>query len=142
MMRLLFLLFCLVAWLPAVATAPAQPSTAETKQTLHTVIRSQLEAFRRGDFAAAYEFAAAGIRAQFPLADFSAMVKARYPTIAANSGVTFGLTFDDGEHAIVNVRVRGQDESSRSYRYELDRVEKGWRIAGVVLQIEEDAGTI
>jgi Domain of unknown function (DUF4864) len=132
MSRLLSLLFCIAAAQFACAETPSKPSAEAVKQTLHTVIKGQLEAFRRGDFAAAYEFAAPGIREKFPVAAFTEMVKTSYPEIAANADVVFGLTFDDGDSAVVNVRIVGKDKGSRRYQYSLERAGKDWRITGVV----------
>lgn len=132
MSRLLSLLFCFLVAVPAFGESPSKPSSEVVKQTLHLVIKSQLKAFRRGDFAAAYEFAAPGIREKFPVAAFTEMVKTSYPEIAANADVVFGLTFDDGDSAVVNVRVIGKDKAARRHQYSLERTGKDWRITGVV----------
>ena len=141
MPRLLSLLFCIFAVQFALAESASKPSTDAMKQTLHTVVKSQLEAFRRGDFAAAYVFAAPGIREKFPVAAFTEMVTKGYPEIATNAEVVFGLTFDDGERAVVNVRVVGKDKASRRYQYLLERAGKDWRISGVV-PLEENETAI
>lgn len=132
MPRLLVLLCSLLAAQAITAEVPTTPSTAATRETLHAVIRSQLEAFRRGDFAAAYGFAAAGIRERFPIAAFTEMVKTSYPEIATNTAAVFGLAFDDGESAIVHVRVVAPGEVSRRFQYTLERADGAWRITGVV----------
>src|SRR5437868_7147292 len=121
MQRLLFLAWLVILAPWAEAANEAKPSTPEMKEKLHTVIRGQLAAFRKDDFAAAYKFAAAGIRDQFPLAAFEAMVKTSYPEIAKNTDAVFGLTLDDGEKAVVNVRVVGAKEESVSYQYLLEK---------------------
>jgi len=138
MSRLLSLLFCIFVGQFALGESASKPSTGATKQTLHTVIKSQLEAFRRGDFAAAYELAAPGIREKFPLAAFTEMVSKGYPEIGASAEVVFGLTFDDGARAVVNVRVIGKDKASRRYQYLFERAGKDWRISGVVLLAEDE----
>jgi hypothetical protein len=137
MQRLLF-----VAWLVVFApcagmAAEAKTSTPEMKEKLHAVIRGQLAAFRKDDFAGAYKFAAAAIREQFPLAAFEAMVKSSYPSIAKNTDAVFGLTLDDGEKAVVNVRVVGAKEESVSYQYLLERDGDEWRIGGVFVLRDE-----
>jgi hypothetical protein len=132
MSRLLPFFCCLLAALCAFGQAPTSPSTEAVKRTIHAIVRSQLEAFRRGDFAAAYEFAAPGIREKFPLAEFTEMVKTGYPEIAANTDLVFGLTFDDGHSAVIDVRVIGKEKVSRRFQYSLECTEKIWRITGVV----------
>jgi hypothetical protein len=132
MSRLLSLLFCIFAAQFTFGESASKPSSDAMKQTLHTVITNQLEAFRRGDFAAAYEFAAPGIREKFSLAAFTAMVSKGYPEIATNVEAVFGLTFDDGARAVVDVRVVGKDKASRRYQYLLERAGNNWRISGVV----------
>lgn len=101
------------------------------KEKLHAVIRQQLEAFRRDDYAAAYVFAAAAIKAQFPVEAFEKMVRAGYPMIAKSSDANFGLTLDDGDRAVVTVRVVGADQRGASFHYLLERSGDDWRISGV-----------
>jgi hypothetical protein len=108
-----------------------KPSAIETKDVLHTVITGQLAAFRAGDYAAAYMFADREIKSQLPLERFEQMVKLSYPAIAHSVLATFGLTFDNGAEAAVNVRVSGADESV-TYQYLLRRDGNTWRITGVV----------
>lgn len=132
MPRLLALLACCFLAPTAFGESPSIASGDATKRTLHAVIRGQLEAFRRGDFAAAYELAAPGIREKFPLAAFTEMVRGSYPEIAANTEAVFGLTLDDGERAVVNVRVAARDKPPRRFQYSLERAGKQWRIAGVI----------
>jgi hypothetical protein len=137
MQRLLFL-----AWLAVLApcagtAAEAKASTPEMKDKLHAVIRGQLTAFRKDDFAGAYKFAAASIREQFPLYAFETMVKNSYPAIAKNTDAVFGLTLDDGEKAVVNVRIVGPKDESVSYQYLLERDGEDWRIGGVFVLKDE-----
>lgn len=109
-----------------------KPSEMKTKETLHVVISGQLAAFRAGDYAAAYVFADAEIKRQFPLERFEQMVKTGYPTIAHSVSATFGLTFDNGDEAVVNVRVVGADGQPVAYQYLLRRAGEVWCITGVV----------
>ena len=53
----------------------SKPSSDAMKEKLHAVIRSQLKAFRRDDYAGAYVFAAPGIKSQFPAEAFEKMVR-------------------------------------------------------------------
>ena len=125
------LLLLLVSW-PLVAGADdVAPSTSAMKEMLHGIIRKQLEAFRRDDFVTAYTFAAEGIKSQFPLSAFEKMVRVGYPLIAKSNDAVFGLTLDDGDHAVVTVRITGPDQVAGTYQYLLERTGKDWRIAGV-----------
>jgi len=129
-MRRRFLLV-LLAMGPLLASAGEPvPSTPAMKEKFHAVIRQQLEAFRRGDYASAYGFAAPGIKAQFPLAAFTEMVRRGYPIIAKSNDVSFGLALDDGERAVVTVYVAAPDDTA-TFQYLLERHEEEWRIAGV-----------
>jgi hypothetical protein len=110
--------------------ADAAPSTAEMKDKLHAVIRQQLEAFRQNDYEKAYVFATDGIRSQFPLSAFEKMVRTGYPLIAHSTEVVFGIALDDGERAVVSVRITAGSESAL-YQYLLERNGDEWRIAGV-----------
>lgn len=115
----------------AAVAADMNPSTASMKEKLHAVIRQQLEAFRKNDFVAAYKFAAQGIRDQFPATEFETMVRKGYPIIAESTDAVFGITFDDGDRAVVNVRIIGKEKQSASFQYLLERNGPEWRIAGV-----------
>jgi hypothetical protein len=126
-----------VALNPVALAAELSPSTAPMKEKLHAVIRQHLEAFRRDDFAGAYKFAAPGIKGQFPETEFGAMVKKGYPIIAASTGAVFGITLDDGQRAVVNVRVIGKDKQSETFKYLLESSDGEWRIAGVFEQEEK-----
>ncbi len=110
-----------------------KPSEMKIKDSLHAVISGQLAAFRKGDFATAYGFADRDIKVQFPLERFEQMVKTGYPLIAHSVSEKFGLTFDNGDEAVVNVRVAGAGDESTSYQYMLRRDGEAWRITGVVL---------
>src|SRR5688572_27557989 len=135
--RLLFLA-CLVAFTCPANAAEARPSTPAMKEQFQTVIQGQLAALRKGDYQGAYQFAAPAIRQQFPLEAFEKMVTAGYPVIAQNQEAVFGLAVDDGEKAVVNVRIVARNKSSVSYQYLLERHGKTWQIGGV-FELRENA---
>jgi hypothetical protein len=110
-----------------------KPSAMNTKEALHAVITGQLAAFRAGDYAAAYVFADPEIKAVMPVERFERMVKVGYPVIAHSVSAKFGLTFDNGDEAVVNVRVEGAHEEAITYQYMLRRDGEAWRITGVAL---------
>jgi hypothetical protein len=135
------ILFVCLAILPLLASGEgdARPSTEPMKEKFRAVIQGQLDAFRKDDYAGAYRFAAKGIQEQFPVSAFEKMVRESYPVIAKNEEAVFGLSVDDGQKAIVNVRVLGQNKASTSYQYILERDDgDDWRILGVLVLRESD----
>ncbi len=124
------------------AELQARPSSAEVKETLKRVVQGQLEAFRKGDFATAYGFAAKTIKEQFPIDKFEAMVKANYAPIAQSTEAVFGLILDDGKVALVNVRVVGANKESVNYRYLLEHEGDEWRIGGVIAMRQNEPPAI
>ena len=142
LMRLPLLLLSLVLF--AQTTLPAaelKASEMKMKETLHAVITQQLAAFRADDYKAAYVFADASIKEQFPLEAFEQMVRTGYPLIAKSTEAVFGLTLDNGDAAVVNVRVVGANKETLSYQYLLKRDGENWRIAGVSL-LEDKSLTV
>jgi ketosteroid isomerase-like protein len=111
--------------------AEPDPGPEAKREAIHAAVRGQLEAFRKGDFAAAYQFAAPNIQAQFPLPEFETMVRRGYPVIARNVDAIFGLTLEDGSRAAVTVRVIGPGQLTVAFRYMLEFIEGRWRIVGV-----------
>ena len=131
--RRLLLLVLLLCWpLLSPGADGLKPSEMKTKDTLHAVISSQLAAFRAGDYAAAYVFADDEIKQKAGVEQFEVMVRRGYPAIAQSASATFGLTFDNGDEAVVNVRVVGANQEALTYQYMLRRSGDGWRITGVV----------
>jgi hypothetical protein len=108
-----------------------KPSDTKMKEALHAVITGQLAAFRADDFAGAYAFADPQIKEQFPLEAFERMVRTAYPAIAKSVSASFGLTFDNGDEAVVEVHVTGADGKPLAYHYLLRRDGERWRISGV-----------
>jgi acyl CoA:acetate/3-ketoacid CoA transferase alpha subunit len=111
--------------------APFTASHEETRVAIAAVVEGQLAAIRRGDMAAAYRFAAAGIRRQFTEAQFGAMVRQGYQAIARHRHATVGAVFDDSARAVASVVITGADRTRRHFTYVLLREEGGWRIGGV-----------
>jgi hypothetical protein len=136
------LLLVLVASIaPYLSAEEAKPSPAKMKDSAETVIRQQLEAFRRNDYAAAYTFAAPALQQQFSREAFEKMVRSGYPLIATSTEAVIGLTIDDGEKAIVTVRVIGEKKEAASFQYLMERHEGRWRIAGV-FKLDEEISVI
>jgi hypothetical protein len=83
-MRAVVLLAALLVWL-------ASPARAADVTAAQNVIRSQEQAFARGDAAAAYSHAAPAIREIFPQAEiFMQMVQQGYPPVYRHQSFEFG----------------------------------------------------
>lgn len=108
-----------------------KPSEQKVKETLQETVQKQLDAFRAEDYQTAYCYADEATRAQFPVEAFEAMVKASYPTLAKSTSASFGLAFDNGEVAVVLVRVVGQNKLVEDYHYVLKRKGTQWQVAGL-----------
>ncbi len=125
-------------WLPGAAPtargseATMAESSPTVKQELVAVVDAQLAAFRANDFIRAYGYAAQGIRAMFPAADFEKMVRAGYPVIAGSASAEYGIALDTGEEAALAVRITGADgKSVTEFLYTLSKEEGVWKITGV-----------
>ena len=103
------------------------------KEAIQSVVTQQLAAFRAGDFKAAYVFADRGLKDVYTLEMFEKMVRAGYPEIAQNASGRCGLTFDNGDEAVVNVRVFDKAGEALDFQYTLRRAGETWRITAVVL---------
>lgn len=112
--------------------APVHPSSTTVKHDLTTVIDAQLAAFRAEDYPKAYTFAAAEIKGVLGVAEFEVMVKRGYPVIARSATAEYGLAFDTGDQAVVNVRVVDENGKGVEYQYVLKKEGGRWRIGGVV----------
>ena len=111
-----------------VAAQPARPAPKEAAEP----IMKQLEAFRRGDFETAYNFASSEIREQFDRPAFEQMVKGGYPEIAQSTFATVvsSAIAPDG-HVYVAVKVRGANGNSIEAFYDLVLESGQWKINGV-----------
>jgi hypothetical protein len=61
------------------------------------------------------------------------MVRAGFPAIAHSTSAKYGLCFDNGDDAVVNVRVFSENREPIDYQYTLRRDGGNWRITGVTL---------
>lgn len=135
LLRVLSLPFavCLLFFLVTpTSVQPLRRSAGEVRRQVVGVVESQFTAFRDGDYARAYSFAASGIQQQFTVAAFERMVKDGYPVIAYWRAVSFGEVEDNGHEAVALVSVQGRGGRTRFFRYLLIREGDKWRISGVV----------
>jgi len=124
------LLLALLLLLPA-APVLAQTAKPAPKEAAEPVIR-QLEAFRSGDFDAAYTFASSDIKEQFSRPAFEQMVKAGYPEIAQSTfaAIVASAVAPNG-HVYLSVKIRGANGNSIEAFYALVLESGRWKIHGV-----------
>ena len=129
----LILTVMLLAWATAV---PAQVDP--DAEAAGRVVMLQLEAFRRGDFDAAFGFASAEIHEMFDRGRFETMVRGGYPEIARSvSAIIDGSERGPGGRIYLLVRVRGANGRGIEAVYEMVREDRGWRINGVVTRPDD-----
>lgn len=135
----IWILFALLAAMLSAGEATLRASKPEVKKEIVAVIGAQLAAFRAGDAARAYTFAAAELRAQKTLPAFVAIVEQSYPEIWRSEGAEFGIVRDDGTRATVTVQIIAKD-SAAAYDYTLVREKSDWRIIGVLRHTPKKTG--
>jgi len=118
----------------AAEEAEMHPSKPDVRKEVIAAIEGQLAAFRRGDVAAAYDFAARQLREQKSIPVFEGIVRFSYPEIWENTRAEYGIVRDDGQRATLLVHVFAKD-SDASYDFTLLRERAGWRIYGVVRHV-------
>ena len=129
-----------LALLPLCAVVWAQADRSNAKTAGEPVVR-QLEAFRRGDFDAAFTFASGLIQAQFDRQAFETMVRRGYPEIAQSTFAAVTKTeLESPGLAYVTVKIRGANGQAIEALYEMIW-EDGWRINGVATR-PDAIGTI
>ena len=124
----------------AVAVGLALPATAEDigagdSTAIHTIIQSQIDAFRQDDGAAAYGFASPTIQQIFPsVGVFMDMVRGGYQPVYRPRSVTFGPLADLPAGPEQKVFLVGPDGNRYVALYTLQRQPDGtWKINGCVL---------
>jgi hypothetical protein len=128
----LALVLLLAVWTAAGAAGAQLPaSKPEVRKAVISVIDAQLSAFRAGEMAAAYGYAAASLRAQTSLRAFVAIVQMNYPEIWMNKRAEYGLVRDDGSRARVLVQVFAE-EGNAAFEYVLIRERGGWRVGSIM----------
>jgi hypothetical protein len=139
MRTILAFLLSVALLLPATAVA----GDAEVEAAQGT-IAAQLEAFRAGDGALAYSYAAPGIKRIFPTVDiFMGMVESGYQPVRNPGGYSFGKTEMMGPGSIAQqVLITGPDGREYEALYTLELQPDGvWRVTGVSLKASNALST-
>jgi hypothetical protein len=127
--RILLLLLTLLLSLAFPALAADDVANAQN------VIRAQEEAFRRDDAAAAYSYAAPGIRQIFPQADiFMSMVQNAYTPVYRHKSFEFGEAQAAGSQVAQRVHIVDDNGEAWEALYTLEQQSDGsFKIVGCVL---------
>ncbi len=109
--------------------------TGADRTAIVRTIRDQMAAFKRDDGAAAFSYAAPGIRKQFGDAEnFMRMVRTGYPPVYRPRRVEFLDLVKAKDQWIQKVGVVGPDGEEVTALYLMERQkEGGWKIGGCVL---------
>ena len=118
-------------------------SPKKVREEVRAVVEGQLAALRKGDLAAAYDFAASGIKRQFDVRLFGLLLKRGYAPSLRHEKTDLGVVRDDGTGtAQVTVTVIDRLNRRTVYLYWLVKEEAGWRISGVVPEQKPPPGDI
>jgi len=126
-----------VAVAPVLGAGPAR-AQQDLKAAADTIL-GQLEAFRRGDYDAAYAFASASIHEIFDRERFERMVKTGYPEIARPAGAMVNqATIAQSGRAYLIMKIRGANGGRIEAIYEMVWEDDRWKIAGVVSRPDDE----
>ncbi|HEY4245318.1 MAG TPA: DUF4864 domain-containing protein [Lacunisphaera sp.] len=116
-------------------------SSKKVREEVHATVETQLNALRRGNFEQAYEMASTGIKAQFDVRLFAALIRQGYPMLLQPNDADVGIVRDkDEEIAQVTVTILDRQKRVIVYGYSLVKEKAGWRINGVVLEQRQARG--
>lgn len=129
-MRLLSILTIVIAGLVSM------PARADVTSDAQAIIRSQTDAFERGDATTAWSYASPAIQGIFGQADlFMGMVKQSYPPIVRHKSFEFGKTRIDGDSVEQDVRIVDDEGVPWEALYMLAKQpDGGWKITGCTLK--------
>ena len=134
MTRIAALALALVLATGLVRSAAAEIADSD-RAGIQSIIGSQIEAFRRDDGAAAYDFASPMIRTLFPTPDvFMEMVQTGYMPVYRPQSFTFGPLVETPRGPVQRVFITGPDGAGYVAEYLLQQQPDGtWKINGVTL---------
>ncbi len=107
------------------------------------VVTTQLGAFQREDFRAAYALASRGIRQQFRLPVYKQMIRRGYAALLRHEKAETGVVQDNGAGlATLPVIIRPAEGVAVRYRYHLVQEDGVWRVNGVMPEPPAPKGEI
>ena len=130
----LFGALALAAGLAVPGIAAAADAGAGDAAAIHTLIQSQIDAFRRDDGTAAYGYASPAIKNIFPTVDdFMAMVRQQYQPVYRPRSLTFGPLMG------TMMACPGVMDQEHAFLTALEAV-RSWRIEGQHLELLDEQG--
>jgi|GEM_PF-1274732 len=108
-------------------------SKPSVREQLVAAVTAQLAAFRAENWEKAYAAAAAPFQTVVSPARFVSLITRKYPVVWKNTRAEFALPSDNGQVAVVPVRVFGAG-TSEAYNWLLVKEGKDWKVTGVVPQ--------
>jgi hypothetical protein len=110
-------------------------------EEIQSVIKRQIDAFLKDDFATAFTFASPGIQGIFVTPEnFGAMVRNGYPMVWRPTDVDFGELREVAGRLWQRVIVRDAEGRIHTLDYQMVEDADGWRINGVQLLRAPDVG--
>lgn len=115
------------------SSSPNTPTACDvvTERAMNATIGTQIEAFRVGDFEAAYEMAAPAFQANVSVELFEGVITGGYQSLLEAESHTLSdcIVFPQSlANTVVTVRTTGG--STSTYYYEMVDTDQGWRILG------------
>lgn len=111
-------------------TAPG-PCDVSSERAMGQTIGAQIDAFRAGDYAAAYDLAAPAFQANVSLEAFQFVIESGYSSLLEARSHTLSdcvlFPLDLGNTVVT---VRTVSDEVFTYYYELINTDQGWRILG------------
>lgn len=102
------------------------------KDAIDATIGAQTQAFRDGDFDAAYALASPSFQAGITVDLFARLIRLNYPQLLTADNARSGSCEADVENGLATILVRFDTSSDPNYtlRYVVELVEGQWRISG------------
>lgn len=119
-----------LAIIPVRASADPDPPLL---QEIQSVIRRQLDAFKKEDYKEAYRFTSTSFQKQFSKDRFETMIRARFPEMARAASTRIGRAFLDDARATVELDVTGLNARIIAVEYRMVFEEAGWKIDALTL---------
>lgn len=128
--RIGFLVLGLVLAAVLRAGDPMRASTLATRREIAATIQGQLAAFRAHDLRRAYAYGSDALQVELPFPTYAATMRTQYPDVWDNTRAEIGVVHDNGATAWVIVYVISP-VGRASYRYNLVKLGRGWRVEGI-----------
>jgi hypothetical protein len=116
------------------------PCDEVVKGAIDATIGAQTQAFRDGDFDAAYALASPSFQAGVPLDVFSSLIRLNYPQLLTADNARSGSCEADVPNGLATILVRFVTSSDPAYtlRYVMELVEGQWRVSGANQELVAD----